>query len=70
MESWDAIERGEIKPGDVIVIRYEGCVGAPGMTELMSSTDALLAKGLRQERRTHFRCQILGLQLRALSSDM
>lgn len=46
MESWDAIERGEIKPGDVIVIRYEGCVGAPGMTELMSSTDALLAKGL------------------------
>lgn len=46
MESWAAIERDEINPGDVIVIRYEGCVGAPSMTELMSSTDALLAKGL------------------------
>lgn len=45
-DAFAAINEGKIVPGDVIVIRYEGCVGAPGMTELMSSTDALLAKGL------------------------
>lgn len=48
LDSFDAIERGEIKPGDVIVIRYEGCVGAPGMTELMVTTDALIAHGLHK----------------------
>lgn len=45
-DAFAAIQKGDIVAGDVIVIRYEGCVGAPGMTELMSSTDALLAKGL------------------------
>lgn len=48
LESYEAIERDEIKAGDVIVIRYEGCVGAPGMTELMVTTDALIAKGLHK----------------------
>ena len=48
LDSYEAIERGEIVPGDVIVIRYEGCVGAPGMKELMVSTDALIAKGLHK----------------------
>lgn len=42
----EAIESGDIVPGDVIVIRYEGCKGAPGMKEVMLSTDALVAKGL------------------------
>ncbi|WP_315168127.1 dihydroxy-acid dehydratase [Metaclostridioides mangenotii] len=42
----EAIESGYIVPGDVIVIRYEGCKGAPGMKEVMLSTDALVAKGL------------------------
>jgi len=41
-----AIMAGEIKPGDVMVIRYEGPKGAPGMKEIMLSTDALVAKGL------------------------
>lgn len=41
-----AIDRGEIKPGDLIVIRYEGCKGAPGMKEEMQTTDALLGRGL------------------------
>ncbi|MCR1955945.1 dihydroxy-acid dehydratase [Clostridioides mangenotii] len=41
-----AIESGDIVPEDVIVIRYEGCKGAPGMKEVMLSTDALVAKGL------------------------
>lgn len=47
-DSLKAIQAGEIKPGDVIVIRYEGCKGAPGMKELMLSTDALVAFGLHE----------------------
>ena len=41
-----AIERGDIKAGDMVVVRYEGCRGAPGMKEIMLSTDALVARGL------------------------
>jgi dihydroxy-acid dehydratase len=41
-----AIERGDIKAGDIVVVRYEGCRGAPGMKEIMLSTDALVARGL------------------------
>ncbi len=41
-----ALDRGEIHPGDVIVIRYEGCKGAPGMKEEMLTTDALIGRGL------------------------
>lgn len=37
---------GEIVAGDIIVIRYEGCKGAPGMKELMLSIDALIGLGL------------------------
>ena len=48
LDSFEAIENGEIVAGDVIVIRYEGCVGAPGMTELMVTTDALIAHGLHK----------------------
>lgn len=48
LECYEAIERGDIVAGDVIVIRYEGCVGAPGMKELMVTTDALIAKGLHK----------------------
>ena len=36
-----AIQGGDIKKGDIMVIRYEGPVGAPGMKEIMLSTDAL-----------------------------
>lgn len=41
-----AILDGKIHPGDVIVIRYEGVKGSPGMNELMDATDALTARGL------------------------
>ncbi len=41
-----AVEAGKIVPGDVIVIRYEGCRGAPGMKEIMLTTDAMVARGL------------------------
>lgn len=44
----EAIERGQIVPGDVIVIRYEGCKGAPGMKEVMLTTDALVGHGLHK----------------------
>lgn len=45
-EAWNAIIDGKIQPGDVIVVRYEGPKGAPGMKEVMLSTDALYQIGL------------------------
>ncbi|MDR1211856.1 MAG: dihydroxy-acid dehydratase [Spirochaetaceae bacterium] len=39
--AFDAIMGGAIKPGDVIVIRYEGPRGGPGMKEMLSPTSAL-----------------------------
>ncbi len=41
-----AILNGEVQPGSVIVLRYEGVYGSPGMNELMQATDALIARGL------------------------
>jgi dihydroxy-acid dehydratase len=41
-----AILDGEIKAGDVIVIRYEGPKGGPGMREMLSPTSAIMGKGL------------------------
>lgn len=46
--AFDAIQSGKIVPGDIIVIRYEGCKGAPGMKELMLSIDALIGLGLHK----------------------
>ena len=45
-EGLRAIQEGDIKPGVLMVIRYEGPKGAPGMKEIMLSTDALHVKGL------------------------
>ena len=42
----DAILGDRIKPGDVLVIRYEGPKGGPGMREMLSPTSALIGKGL------------------------
>ena len=41
-----AVRAGTIRPGDVIVIRYEGPVGGPGMQEMLSVTAALVGEGL------------------------
>jgi dihydroxy-acid dehydratase len=41
-----AILADRIKPGDVIVIRYEGPRGGPGMREMLSPTSAIIGKGL------------------------
>ena len=45
-EAWKAIVEGKIQPGDVMVVRYEGPKGAPGMMEVMQATDALYRVGL------------------------
>jgi dihydroxy-acid dehydratase len=43
---YDAVRAQRIKPGDVVVIRYEGPVGGPGMQEMLSVTAALVGEGL------------------------
>ncbi len=43
---YDAVRRQLIKAGDVIVIRYEGPVGGPGMQEMLSVTAALVGEGM------------------------
>lgn len=45
-EAEKAIYDGTIIPGDVIIIRYEGPKGAPGMPEMFSATSALMGVGL------------------------
>ena len=45
-EACDAIFAGEIKPGDVVVIRYEGPKGGPGMREMLTPTSAIVGMGL------------------------
>jgi dihydroxy-acid dehydratase len=45
-EAITAIYGGEIKKGDVVVIRYEGPAGGPGMREMLSPTSALMGMGL------------------------
>jgi dihydroxy-acid dehydratase len=42
----DAVYNNEIKPGDVVVIRYEGPRGGPGMREMHSTTSAIMGMGL------------------------
>ena len=44
-----AIYEGEIKPGDIIVIRYEGPKGGPGMREMLVGTSAIVGMGLGEE---------------------
>ena len=44
-----AILAGRIKKGDVIVIRYEGPRGGPGMREMLSPTSAIMGRGLGAE---------------------
>ncbi|HLY82128.1 MAG TPA: dihydroxy-acid dehydratase [Acidimicrobiales bacterium] len=41
----DAVLRGGVEPGDVVVIRYEGPRGGPGMPEMLSVTAAIVGKG-------------------------
>jgi dihydroxy-acid dehydratase len=45
-ESLHALERKEITAGDVVVIRYEGPTGGPGMSEMLTVTSAIMGAGL------------------------
>ena len=45
-DATDAILRGEIVPGDMVVIKCEGPKGGPGMREMLSPTAAIIGKGL------------------------
>ncbi len=40
------IEQGQVQPGDVVVIRYEGPRGGPGMREMLTVTSAIMGAGL------------------------
>jgi dihydroxy-acid dehydratase len=42
---FEAVERGDYQDGDVLVIRYEGARGGPGMREMLSTTAALTGQG-------------------------
>ena len=48
-DTFAAIKGGEIKPGDVIVIRYEGPTGGPGMREMLGVTAAIVGTGLSED---------------------
>ena len=45
-DAMDAVNKCQIKPGDVVVIRYEGPKGGPGMREMLAVTAALAGQGL------------------------
>src|SRR3989304_1547156 len=45
----ESLERGEIHKGDVIVIRYEGPKGGPGMPEMLTPTSAIMGAGLGKD---------------------
>ena len=45
-DAQSAINAGKINPGDVVVIRYEGPKGGPGMREMLSPTSAIIGMGL------------------------
>jgi dihydroxy-acid dehydratase len=42
----EAVRSGEVAPGDVLVIRYEGPAGGPGMREMLSVTSSVVGAGL------------------------
>lgn len=48
-EAMDAVQNHQIKKGDVVVIRYEGPKGGPGMREMLAVTAALAGQGLDKD---------------------
>jgi len=45
----DAILGGRIRPGDIVVVRYEGPKGGPGMREMLAATSAIVGVGLGED---------------------
>jgi dihydroxy-acid dehydratase len=48
-ETMEAILKGRVKPGHIIIVRYEGPKGGPGMREMLSPTSAIVGMGLDKE---------------------
>ncbi len=48
-ETMEAILKGKVKPGHIVVVRYEGPKGGPGMREMLSPTAAIVGMGLDKE---------------------
>lgn len=48
-DAFDAVSKNQIKEGDVVVIRYEGPKGGPGMREMLAVTAALVGEGLGEK---------------------
>jgi len=48
-DAFAAVQEGRIEPGDVVVIRYEGPRGGPGMREMLGVTAAIVGAGLGEE---------------------
>ena len=48
-EAQEGIDNGIVMPGHVVVIRYEGPKGGPGMPEMLAPTSAIAGTGLRQK---------------------
>jgi dihydroxy-acid dehydratase len=47
--AFEAVDKNQIKPGDILVIRYEGPKGGPGMREMLAVTGALQGQGLGEQ---------------------
>jgi len=45
-DAFEAVQRRRVKPGDVVVVRYEGPKGGPGMREMLGVTAAIVGQGL------------------------
>jgi dihydroxy-acid dehydratase len=48
-EAMGAILRGKVKPGHIVIVRYEGPKGGPGMQEMLSPTSAITGMGLDKD---------------------
>lgn len=48
-DAFQAVTEGRIRPGDVVVVRYEGPRGGPGMREMLAVTAAIVGEGLKDE---------------------
>jgi dihydroxy-acid dehydratase len=48
-KAMEAILKGKVKPGHIVVVRYEGPKGGPGMREMLSPTSAIAGMGLDKE---------------------
>jgi dihydroxy-acid dehydratase len=48
-DTFAAVKAGTVRPGDVVVIRYEGPAGGPGMREMLHVTAAIVGEGLGEE---------------------